>query len=236
MAKYSDLIFYNMNLVQALNHWSVRGGESRISGSRIILAPGGTAEISLDTAFVSSALVKAKYKRIIIQTETSQAVSGNTSFVCGLNNTGVRATLTSEYNTNVQNITEKIALELNPVMASVSGYANYYDFVVETPNYDLVSSSIIIENFSTSSITITAAQIFRSQDTSQLGEGTNVTLKLTSLKAYYDGLEIGFSDSATPIKVWWLSDADGNFSGVNVNNERLVPYSKIEGTLSGNMM
>lgn len=232
MSRFEGLEFYDMNVLRSLQYWT---GGSYTDG-KLTLAAGMKTAISLSTDYVASSLSRSKYKRVIIQTETTDAVNYNSNFRCGTSGEGIRVTLISEYNANTRQVKERTSLCLNPMLAALTGYANNYDFVFDTQNLDLSSCRLEIENLTNKTVVITAAQLFRSCDTTQLSDVTSVSVKLASLKAYYDGFEIQFDDSAEPIKVWWLSDDSGKFSGININNERYVPFTAVNGTLSGNNM
>ena len=100
--------------------------------------------------------------------------------------------------------------------------------VLEMKPFDFNNLTLYVINHTTNSITLTSCSMRRSQDiaSSQIGESIGWSIALNKVVAYLDGCEVYYDGEEEPIKMWWVEDEDGNFSGVNVDNERLIKFER----------
>jgi hypothetical protein len=82
--------------------------------------------------------------------------------------------------------------------------------------------------------TINTCYMYRSIDIneSQVVGSVGFGVTISQVKAYLDGCEVYFEGESAPLKLWWHGDQSDNFDGVNVNNERLVSFTKVNSILT----
>lgn len=100
--------------------------------------------------------------------------------------------------------------------------------VVEMEDYDYNECYVYVRNHTSLSVLLYSCKMYRSQDisSSQVGESIGWGVTLNQVIAYQDGCELYYDGMAKPDKLWWMEDTEGNFSGINVNNERMIKFSR----------
>lgn len=221
MAVVNDNItYYNKNVLRSLDNWNILSNAS-VSGNYINIGSGGTAGVDLSNDYYNG-LKACKYRGITV---------------------GIKANINNQ--NNYQNYIEVVLKciykdnEGNKLVAYMSVNATLlnniysdgllvFSRVINMENYDLDSATLMVINHTAYDIQLQTCIMKRSQDvnSSQIGESIGWGITLNQVIAYLDGCEIFYDGVETPDKLWWMEDKDGNFNGINVNNERMIKFSR----------
>lgn len=212
--RINDLNWYNKNVLRSFNNWSTLVNASVVGGALHIMA-GGYAGVSLSSDYYNG-LNASKYRRVSIVVEGA---------------------VNDQY--NYKNMIDVVVLckyKSDNGAASVEGYYSLSvtqlnrdrDKVISMESSDLESCTVLIVNRTDQEVVITSCEMFRSQDvnSSQVGESIGFGITLNKVVAYLDGCEVYYDGVEAPDKLWWQEDEEGNFSGINVNNERLIKFTR----------
>ena len=106
------------------------------------------------------------------------------------------------------------------------GFIKYVD--MEVPNDYIKSIKIEVVNNTAYTIKYNYIWLFYGVTTKEAITGSfGFAIGLKEVIAYSDGCELYFDNDSTPTKMWWQEDASGNLSGVNVNKEKLIKFSRV---------
>lgn len=221
MALVNDNItYYNKNILRSLPNWNILSNAS-ISGDYITIGSGGVAGVDLSNDYFNG-LKASKYRQLIISVEAP--VTSLYNYV-----DFVEVVIRGTYKDNQGQVLEayysaNVTLLLNSFKSDVLDMTR----VISMENYDFDTLTLYVVNHATYSITLKSCEMRRSQDVSgsQIGESIGWGITLNEVKAYLDGCEIFYDGIDKPDKLWWMEDNSGNFSGINVNNERMIKFSR----------
>lgn len=136
--------------------------------------------------------------------------------------------LTISYNNGEEK--QYTVVNLSEAMRSYSPTGKFLNLsqIIEMKNYDLDSCTIALINKSDQPITVNYVRVYRSQDiaASQIGEAIGWGVTLREVKAYSDGCKLYYEGSTIPDNIWYI-EKDGQFAGLNINNERIINFSRI---------
>lgn len=229
---YNDILFYDESYLRAnFSDWELSEYASVVDG-KLVLPAGAYAKVQLSDSYMMASLEKSKYKKVHITTvDPNGAVDDTAAFNC-TDSSGVKVIMYTRYSNNTSTYDETRVLSLNKINSEIFGVADNYEFIFPCLNMNLESCEFIIANDTDVELSISEASLYRSQDTTQLAENVVTQMTVASVTAYLDGMEIQFTSNANPIKCWWLEDQEGNFCGINVNNERRISFNRVNGSLS----
>lgn len=212
--RVNELNWYNKNVLRSFDNWSTLVNAYVVGGALHIRA-GGYAGVSLSSDYYNG-LNASKYRRVSIEVEGA---------------------VNDQY--NYKNMIDVVVLckyKSDDGAASVEGYYSLAVTqlnrdrakVISMESSDLESCTVLVVNRTDQEVAIASCEMFRSQDvnSSQVGESIGFGITLNKVVAYLDGCEVYYDGVEAPDKLWWQEDEEGNFSGINVNNERLIKFTR----------
>lgn len=221
MAQLSDgIIYYDKNVIRALDKWNILSGASVIGGF-ISVQSGGIAGIDLTNEY-SNGLKASKYRRVVFVVEADISNQNNyTNYI--------EILIRCVYKDSDGNkLVERRSVNTPQLGSTVTEAGYKYSFVLSMENYDLDSCTLYIANHSTESIVLKSCEMKRSQDISgsQVGESIGYNVTLQEVAEYLDGLELFYENISKTDKLWWMDDENDELCGINVNNERMIKLSR----------
>lgn len=237
--KFVNVAFYNSNILAPFGAQWTLSSWAAVVGSSLQLAAGAYASYVLSKDYIFSSFERCRYRKLNVTLASATAIGNEDAFKS--NSSGITVTVDLTY-TGVGALggrkQDKRVFTLSKEMAAYSdGDSNtQFEFKYEASNMNIsdeFNSVVTIKNNTSDTVTIDSIGFFRSNDSTQLGENATWQMQLSNVKAYLDGMEITFSESSAPVKIWYSEDANGNFDGINVNNERFISFSKVNGSLPG---
>ena len=234
-------IYYKNNYLRALESWTL-GENSSVADGQITLAAGDYAYVDLSAEYKSASLKRSDRRKLKLSVIDTEGVIGAKSQFSGSNSIEESGSLTvnifgtycspddDEYTGDVYNIV------LAPNTINYKKYdsnTHKLDYTIEFDMMalDLMSMRVMLINTSEEDIVVTKASLLRSKDISQLGENTKVSLTVSSVEAYRDGMAVYFDNDANPMKCWWVGDS-GGLNGVDVDHERQISFIKRDDLLT----
>lgn len=223
MAIVNDNInYYNKSVVDVIKSWNIMS-QASVSGEYVNIQSGGYIGVEL-TNDLYNGLKACRHRKINIQVRATVDQYNNYT-------NDVEALLKVKYKSNEDEIlVELISVNFTLLSSQYDPYLGILKFsrVIEMENYDLAEATLYIINHSTNQIQMQYCAMYRSQDVSgsQIGESIGWGITLAKCIAYLDGCELYYEGNETPDKLWYMEDQDGNFSGINVNNERLIKFER----------
>lgn len=228
-------IYYKNNYLRALENWTL-GEDSSVADGQITLAAGDYAYVDLSADYKSASLKRSDRRKLKLSVIDANGVIGTKSQFSGSNNLEDSGSLTVNiYGTYCSPESEEYTGDVYDIAIAPNtiNYKKYdssthkFDYAIEFDmmSLDLMSMRVKLINTSDEDIVITKASLLRSKDISQLGENTKVSLTVSSVEAYRDGMAVYFDNDANPMKCWWIGDS-GGLTGINVDNERQITFIK----------
>lgn len=215
-----NIEYYNKNVLRAVANWNILSNAT-VSGSSIIIGSGGAAGYDLTNSY-NNGLKASRYRSLNIKLDMSINQQYNYENY-------VEVVLRGTYKDNDGNILKSYqSINITYLDAKISGgEVNLYR-VISMQNHDFETLTIYVINHTTSNIILKECVMKRSQDinSSQVGESIGWGIALSKVIAYLDGCEIYYDGEETPTKMWWLEDDEGRFSGINVNNDRIIRFER----------
>lgn len=234
--EFDGVEFYNVNILKSLDKWTL-GNNASLLDDKIVLGSGGNATVKLDKEYIASSFERCKYRCVKAGIATENILSDVDSFSCDGNGIEIILNFTYAVDTGSgkkkQEVRKLLLNKLNS--AYIEGNELQFEFVFNSTNLNLdemFECTVTIKNNNTSSVTFNYVELYRSQDVTQIGENVTWQMKIASVKAYLDGMEIQFSDASEKVKIWFMEN-DGVFTGLNVNNERFIAFSRKNESLPG---
>jgi hypothetical protein len=221
----TDNSFYGKSVLQGLYKWNLLHN-AEISGGLIIIHPNGSAGVACSD--FASGLKQSKYRRIYV--DINGVLPSDSNY-----KSNVYCKLVGAYSINGEDSTKIFrSINLNPNNSAIGSNSFNCTYDVEMPSYDLTGLTFYIVNKTDSDITINTCYMYRSIDIneSQVVGSVGFGVTISQVKAYLDGCEVYFEGESAPLKLWWHGDQSDNFDGVNVNNERLVSFTKVNSILT----
>lgn len=216
----SDLEYYNKNVLRSLPNWNILSNAT-IVGDYININSGGTAGVDLSNDYYNG-MKASKYRQVSIQIQASITDSNNYQNYIEMVLKGVYKD--SEGNRLVTYMSVNATLIDSAYTTGILSFTR----VMTMENFDFESCTVYVQNHTSSSIQLQSCSMLRSQDinSSQIGESIGWGITLNQVIAYLDGCEIFYDGVQNPDKLWWMEDSEGNFSGINVNNERMIKFTR----------
>lgn len=215
-----NITYYDKNILRALPNWSILSN-ANISGDYINIGSGGVAGVDLSNDYFNG-LKASRYRQLVISINAPVTNLFNYRdfvevVIRGTYKDNQGKVLVAYYSVN-------ITLLLNKYNSGVLDMTR----VISMESYDFDSLTVYVVNHTTSNIILQSCTMKRSQDVSgsQIGESIGWGITLNEVIAYVDGCEIFYDGVETPDKLWWMEDNSGNFTGINVNNERMIKFSR----------
>lgn len=215
-----NIIYYNKNILRSLPNWNILNNAS-VSGDYISIGSGGIAGVTLSNDYFNG-LKASRYRQLVLS--VSALVTNLYNYrdyvevvIRGVYKDNQGQVLTAYYSVN-------ITLLLNNFSNNILSMTR----VISMENYDFDSLTVYVVNHSLYTIILQSCEMRRSQDVSgsQIGESIGWGITLNEVIAYLDGCEIFYDGVENPDKLWWMEDSQNNFSGINVNNERMIKFSR----------
>lgn len=217
----SGLIYYEKNTLRSLGNWNILSGAT-VSGDKINISSGGLAGIDLSNNY-NNGLKASKYRRLKFSVIANFDVENNYENY-------IEAVVKCKFTDSDGNsLSGYYSINLTLLMSNISDGVCSIDRVISMEPYDLDSCTVYIINHTLSNIQLTSCDMRRSQDISgsQIGEAIGFSISLDKVVAYLDGCEIYYEGVEKPDKLWWMGDENDKFCGINVNNERMIKFSRI---------
>lgn len=203
----SDIVFYASNTIRAFNNWN-NFVDASIKDSKLVIESGGYASIDLSNLYYNG-LKASKYRKLSVSLDAD--FTDNFKY-----QDFIEALLVGVYTDGIR---EYISINI---------FEPNYSTIISTNNYDFKSLTLLLVNHSDKPITFSSCSLLRSQDinSSQIGEAIGWGVTLNQVIAYQDGCELYYEGAEEPDKLWWMEDAEGVFNGINVNNKRMIKFSR----------
>lgn len=207
MYNTSDIVFYASNTIRAFNNWN-NFVDASIKDSKLVIESGGYASIDLSNLYYNG-LKASKYRKLSVSLDAD--FTDNFKY-----QDFIEALLVGVYTDGIR---EYISINI---------FEPNYSTIISTNNYDFKSLTLLLVNHSDKPITFSSCSLLRSQDinSSQIGEAIGWGVTLNQVIAYQDGCELYYEGAEEPDKLWWMEDAEGVFNGINVNNKRMIKFSR----------
>lgn len=217
--------YYSSNIVKGLINWNYLT-EATISNDVITINSGGIAGVDLSNSYYNG-LTASKY--LLITVEIDCAVNSNYNY-----QNYVEVVLRGNYidsNKVTHNVFKQVALTKDDSIINNNHIT--MSRLIEMDNVNYNSLVFYVINHSQNTITLDSAEALRSQDISngQISSAIGLSIMLDYVNSYLDGFEVGFVGSDEPLKLWWHENSQGQFDGININNERLVAYQSFDEVL-----
>lgn len=221
--EYDSMQYFEKNVVRGLREWTQFNNAS-VEGDYIRISSGGYAGVELSNDY-NNGLKASNYRSL-----------------------NVSISVVPEDAFNYENYLEVMIKAVyqdnngNYVMAHYSINATVLDSeyddeddslsfyrVIQMEKYNLVTATLYVINHTEDDVRLNSCVMYRSMDvnSSQIGEAIGFSVSLREVRAYLDGCELFYDGIEEPDKLWWMEDEQGNFNGVNVNNERIISFSRI---------
>lgn len=216
----SKIIFYPTNTLRALKSWDILSNAS-IVGDNITINSGGYAGYDLSND-IGRGLSASLYKALKVSVNLvglSQISDSDNRVEIVLQ--GVLEETVHEEATNLYK-----SVNLAPQSGKVTGSTYTANLVLPFPNRNFTSLRLLVLNHTGDAVTVTTAELYRSQDiaSAQVGNSIGFGVTLAGFISYTDGFQVFYDGRQDPDSAWFMTDNDGNFVGVNWNNERLITY------------
>lgn len=224
-----DIEWYRPNIVKALSQFNILSNAT-YANDVITIAPTGYAGCQLSDSYFMG-LNGCKYLLVSIKLTDSTNIINNyiNQYEIVLKGTYY------DSDENIVNYYSSINITHNNIIED--GNDVRIARIVDMPNFNFRDLTIYVMNHDSSNngnnLVLKELSAYRSQDidSAQASNLVGLDLVLSQVKEYLDGMEVYFTDQVNPLKMWWHEDANGNFDGINVNNERLIPFSRINEVL-----
>lgn len=212
--------YYNKNVVLPLKNWNILSNAT-LNGEDIDIKSGGTTGYELANIF-NNGLKASKYRSLNVSIEV------NTDQQYNYQNY-VEIVLKGVYRANEGNLLNSMqSINLTYLKSSIELNTINMERVISMQNYDFESLTIYVINHTKGNIKLKNCVMKRSQDinSSQVGESIGFGIALRKVVSYLDGCEVYYDGEERPTKLWWSEDEQGQFNGVNVDNERLISFER----------
>lgn len=221
MALINDNItYYDKNVLRALNGWNILSDASVVDNT-IEISSGGIAGVDLSNDYFNG-LKASRYRQLVLSIEAPVSNLYNYRDY-------IEVIIRGRYKDNQGQVLEAY-YNINVTLLLNSFSNNILDMtrVVSMENYDFDTLACYVINHSVNTVTLKTCEMRRSQDvsSSQIGDSIGWGITLNQVIAYLDGCELYYDGIDEPDKLWYMEDEQGNFSGLNVNNERMIKFSR----------
>lgn len=212
--------YYNKNVLRAVANWNILSNAT-VSGTTVVIGAGGAAGYDLVNTY-NNGLKACRYRSLNISLTMSINQQYNYENY-------VEVVLKGTYKDSDGNILKSYqSVNITYLEASISGGVVNIGRVLTMQNYNFETLTIYVINHTSGSVTLNSCTMKRSQDISgsQVGESIGWGIALSKVVGYLDGCEVYYDGEETPTKMWWQEDEQGEFNGINVDNERLIKFER----------
>lgn len=216
----NNIEYYNRNVLRAITNWNILSNAT-INNDKIEIRSSGVAGYDLQNTY-NNGLKASKYRSLSISLELSINQQYNYENY-------IEVVLKGTYKDSDENINKSYqSINITYLNSSLSDNILTMNRVIQMPNYDYDELTIYVINHTSSAIILNNCIMKRSQDinSSQIGESIGWGIALSKVIGYLDGCEVYYDGVEEPTKMWWQEDEQGNFSGINVDNERLILFER----------
>lgn len=216
----NDITFYNKNILRSLPNWNILSKAS-VNGDYINISSGGIAGIDLSNNY-NNGLKASKYRQVIVEVQADITEQNNYQNY-------IEVILRGVYKDNEGNNLEAFfSVNATLLSSKLSDGVLTFNRVISLDNFDFNTCTVYVANHTLGNIVLRSCIMKRSQDisSSQVGESIGYNIVLNEAIAYIDGCELYYDGVEKPDKLWELKDNDGNFIGINVNNDRMIKFSR----------
>lgn len=220
----SDVSFFENNVLRNVEFWTLENAD--VSGSEVVIHPGGYAFYYLsDDLF--NALSACRYRKITF--EAGLDISEDADY-----NNIVDIAVKIRYRAD-RGVNEYVSINCTKLNSSYYEGVLHFERIIDTENYDMELCVVYVFNRSDKDIVLKSCRMLRSSDvsSSQIGEAIGWSISLEKCIAYSNGCELYFTGQAAPDRLYYMEDVDGNFSGINVNRERIIKFERNSGIMIG---
>ena len=226
----SDLTYYKKNTLRGLSAWTILD-HATISGDDITIEAGGLAGCVMSKDY-NSALKASKYRKLKLEVVLDPDDLGELNYK-NLVDVFIKCVY---INPDGGYIKQMSVVSLTRRKSNWDSETNTLKMtrVVGFENLELDSCTVYVRNnLDENSITVTKCGLYRSKDVSadQVGESIGFGIVLDKVIAYTNGCELYYTSNPTPDKLYWMEDSDHNFSGIDVNHDRMIAFERRNITL-----
>lgn len=216
----NKLNFYPTNTLRALKSWELLSNAS-VVGDTIVVSSGGYAGYDL-TNDIGRGLSASLYRALKI----SISLVGLAQLSDSTNNVEVVLQGALEETVHEEAANFYKSVNLGPQSGKITGSTYTANLVLPFPNRNFTSLRLLVLNHTGDSVTLTQAELYRSQDiaSAQVGNSIGFGVTLSGFISYLDGFQVFYDGRQDPDSAWFMTDDNGNFVGVNWNNERIISY------------
>lgn len=217
MASPVDINFYSKSCIRNLEFWNVFTNASyNEKKHEINISPNGTAGFTLSNDYYKG-LNASRYRLLTVR------LSGEVNDYQDSTEIVLRGSYVDS-----NDVVYPFYKTVNLTALETTGAYNM-SRILEMENFTMQSCTILVRNKSSGIVNLSSCALYRSQDisSSQIGDSIGWGVTLAKVIQYLDGCELYYQGSSTPDKLWWIADNNGDFAGVNVNNERIITFSKV---------
>lgn len=217
MASPVDINFYSKSCIRNLEFWNVFTNASYNEKTQEInISPNGTAGFTLSNDYYKG-LNASRYRLLTVR------LSGEVNDYQDSTEIVLRGSYVDS-----NDVVYPFYKTVNLTALETTGAYNM-SRILEMENFTMQSCTILVRNKSSGIVNLSSCALYRSQDisSSQIGDSIGWGVTLAKVIQYLDGCELYYQGSSTPDKLWWVADNNGDFAGVNVNNERIITFSRV---------
>ena len=214
-----NIQYYSNNVLRAITNWNLLSN-AVVSGETVVINSGGSAGYDLANTY-NNGLKASSYRSldVVIAMDINQQYNYENYVDIVL-----KGTYTDSDNKKLKSYQ---SISVTYLKSAIASGVVTLSRIITMPNFDYTTLTIYVVNHTTGKITLQSCSMKRSQDISgsQVGESIGWGIALNKVIGYLDGCEVYYDGEEKPLKMWWQGEGT-DFTGVNVNNERLIKFSR----------
>lgn len=216
----NNIQFYKKNVLRGLPNWTIFDNATVVDDS-IVISGGGHAGCSLSSSYASG-LNASLYRRVSIALEV------DTSELSNYQNFVELVLIGTYVNSENGKINTYKSVNIAPLKSSIISGKIETIRVIGMQNMNLMNCTVYVINHTDTAIKLTRCEMWRSQDisTSQLSENFGFAVTLKDVKDHANCAELFYDGVDDSDKLFWVTDTNDAFAGINVNNENLIRFSR----------
>jgi hypothetical protein len=232
----NEINWLKLNTSMPLTDWTIFDRASIIDGIIEISSGGAYAGCTLDDRY-GHALAPSLYRYLYVglSARLPSGLSGVVDPIFSNSQDSVEVLFVGKLAATDQEPerTWVKSVNLTALNNSVSGESNYYGvFILPTPPRYFKNLTLYVRNrHNYAIIRLNTLRLLRSSDVSgsQVADSIGRGITISGMIAKDDGFYVYYQNDDTPDKAQFLEDANGDFSGINWNNERNVWFRREAG-------
>lgn len=229
----SGLNFYKKNSIRALQNWNILSDATIVQVGEdynIEIDEEGYAGTVLSSDYnngLSASMYRLLYIKVYLTVNQDMDYQNLVDVVLRI--------------TYVTNSAEKVYSYISVNLTTVGntlGTDAQGDYIsmtrlIEMENYSIEDMTLIVRNNSGAQITLADLTLRRSQDISsnQVGDSIGWGIALRQADKYLDGWKLYYDGVEEPDRLYFMADENEEFIGINVNNERMIAFNRVNETL-----